>query len=89
MEKQNHCFIKHRFGKEKSRGCVIFRTHAEPVYLIKKSAPPVKTSSISRSSIALYLNLLDKLFLDWKVAAWPETGANEAALGLKPFGAHG
>jgi hypothetical protein len=36
---------------------------------MKISAPPVKTSSISTSSIGVYLNLFDKLFLDWKDVA--------------------
>lgn len=38
----------------------------------------------------MYLNLLDKLFLDWKVAACPEIGAAAfGAEGIIPAGAHG
>ena len=56
------------------------------------NAPPSSTSSISISSIGLYLNLLDKLFLDWKATleAAEALATGEAfALGLIPFGAHG
>mgnify|MGYP001602266683 CR=1 FL=1 len=56
---------------------------------MKTSAPPVKTSLISTSLSGVYLNLLERLFLDWKEAAWPEVGADTIALGFKPAGAHG
>ena len=59
-------------------------------YLIKTSAPPVKISSISISSNFGYLNLLDRLFLDWKADACPElAAATFPVLGLRPDGAHG
>lgn len=57
--------------------------------MIKTSAPPEETSSISISSIWGYLNLFDKLFLDWKGIALPDDAADdvEPIVGLKPFGA--
>lgn len=60
---------------------------------MKTSAPPVKTSSISISSIGVYLNLFERLFLDWNAAACPELAADPAPdgmdPGLRPPGAHG
>lgn len=63
---------------------------------MKTSAPPVKTSSISISSIGVYLNLFERLFLDWNAAAaaaFPEPAADpapdETDPGLRPPGAHG
>lgn len=57
---------------------------------MRTSAPPVKTSSISISSSGTYLNLFERLFLDWKATAGPDDGADELAdPGLKPAGAQG
>lgn len=58
--------------------------------MMRTSAPPVKTSSISISSSGTYLNLLERLFLDWKATAAPELAADDPAdPGLKPAGAQG
>ena len=57
---------------------------------MRTSAPPAKTSSISISSSGTYLNLFERLFLDWKATAAPDDGPDEPAdPGLKPAGAQG